>query len=95
MAGWSIATGPVGIYSITAADGGEKAGIFPVPAGTGVQWMPELLWKLRAQLAADLRRLGGGSPGFPGVISNLQFSANNGVGDSGGVGTFTITFTTS
>jgi len=57
--------------------------------------MPEFIWKLRQIIADELTRRGGGSPGIPGVISNIAFSANNGNGDSAGVGTFTITFTTS
>jgi hypothetical protein len=95
MAGWSISVGPVGIWSLGGPDDAEKARFFPVPAGSGVQYMPELIWKLMGELAANLQRLGGGSPGIPGQINNLQWSANNGAGDSGGIGTFTITFTTS
>ena len=95
MAGWSVSVGPVGIWSLGGPDDGEKAKMFPLPAGSGVQWMPELIWKLMGELGQNLQKFGGGSPGVSGTINNVTWSANNGVGDSGGIGTFTITFTTS
>lgn len=87
MPGWTYTSGPSGVGSVNSSDDGEKAGLFPVPPGTGVQWMPQLIWDIRQMIAARLQLQGG--------VNSLAFSANNGPGDTGGLGTFTITFTTS
>ncbi len=87
MPGWKIALStPPQVRQ--SPDGGEKTTTIPAVAGPGAPWLPETIEKMRQLFMADAKRL---APN----LTNVQWSANNGAGDVAGVGTVTITITTS
>ena len=92
MAGWTYTSTATPIKSVSggSVDGGLKATAFPaVGASTQEGWWQDFAYDVAIKFAAEAQKRSRSLP------TNIVIGANNGTGDSQGIGTLTIVLTTS
>ena len=84
MAGWTYTGAVVPIGSRGTPDGGEKVNAFPaLGASTQVGWWQDFAWRVGQEFTKECKLR---QP----AVATVKVSANNGAGDTLGVGTLTI-----
>jgi len=89
MAGWTYSGNSVALGSAHGVDDGEKVTTIPSTITAGeAAWWPHFAWQVLQEYVQWINTQ------RHGTIATVAISANNGAGDTNGVGTLTITLVT-
>lgn len=89
MAGWSYSgpTKAIGLWTRNNPDGRQKDTAFPTVTAGEADWWQDFAYRVGQEFALESATKGSG-------VVSVSVSANNGAGDTNGVGTLAITLVT-